>query len=40
MHKSEPGVDPTLITHVDKVYEFRAGTIETYRNVGSLKIQF
>ena len=38
MHKSEPRVNPSLITHANKVYELKARTIGTYKNIGSLKI--
>ena len=40
MHKSEPRVNPTLVTHANKVYELRARTIGTHMNNGSLIIQF
>ena len=30
MHKSEPRVNPTLITHANELYEFRAGIIMTH----------
>ena len=40
MHKSEPRVNPTLITHANKVYKFRAETTRNHRSKGSFKIQF
>ena len=40
MLKSKPRVNPTLIIRANKVYELRVGTIGTYRNASSLKIQF
>ena len=40
MHKSEPKANPTLITYANKVYELKAGTIGTHRNIDSLRIQF
>ena len=39
MHKNETRANPTLITHANKVYELKAGTIGTYKNIGSLRIQ-
>ena len=39
MHKSEPETNPTLITHVNKVYELRVGIIRTHKSTNSLKIQ-
>ena len=38
MHKSEPRVNPTVLTHSNKVYELKVGTIGTHKNIGSLKI--
>ena len=40
IHKSEPRVNPTLINHVNMVYELKAKTIRAHRSVGSLIIQF
>ena len=40
MHKNKPRANPTLINRVIMIYKFKAGTTETHRSIGSLKIQF
>ena len=40
MHKSEARANLTLITHDNKVYDLKAGTIRTHKSNGFLKIQF
>ena len=40
MDKSEPIVDPTLITCVIMVYKPKASTIGTHKSIGFFKIQF
>ena len=39
MNKKEPRANLTLIIHVNKVYKFKVGTIETHKSTGSLIIQ-